>query len=394
MLYILMLVIVPICLDLIINCCFKKITTEEKTKAKFWCAMMYSAFEIIILLITLYNHNYVHDYNLTSYYVNYSNGFVSRGLIGTIFDLLFEYNFLFEYKVIAVHMLVFVITYILQFVIYAKISKKLLEKNNFFEDYFFLFMTSFANISFFLICECMGIKFIEFMKLDVFNYLITLIITILFLRKNPGVFTYIITIILASISILIHQGSFFTYHNLILFLVGYESFFINKKLTKKILFFVFFIVTSSVFLICQFVDVVPYETIVEETSKRIRQAEQPYTIQHDEVLTMEYEVSVLEHFKIYGVYYVIAFWCRGIEFLIKYLMVPYVFIYALMQKNKTVFKSKLIKLFLLYVIVVKLAVFLLTLDWIRWIAFMLQEITLAIAYLLMKDKIENLKLGE
>lgn len=394
MLYILILVVIPICCELIINCCLKQISAEQKSKIKYCFTIIYSLFEMVFLLITLYNHNYVHDYNLTSYYVNYSNGFLSRGMIGSICSFLFEYNFLYEYKVIAMYLLVFALSYILQITIYVKIYKKLLEKNSFFEDYFCLFMTSFANVSFFLTCECVGIRFIEFMKLDLFNYFLTLIIVILFLRKKTGIVTYIITTILASISILVHQGTFFTYHNLILFLVGYEAFFVDKNITKKVMFIIFFIVTCSVLGLCQFVDIVPFEIISNECKEALSRSERTYTIQHDEFLTMEYDISVLEHFKFYGMEYVSAFWIMGIDFLVKYLLILYVLIYMLMQKNLKIFKNNLLKLFLLYVIVMKLALFLLTMDWIRWVTFTLQEITFMVAYLIIRDKIENTKIGE
>lgn len=194
---------------------------------------------LISLLIILFMHipNYIYpseaSYSFSFYHFNYDKGFLSRGLMGTIFKLIWgkvTYKRIFYTTMLLVVSLITFVSYLIN-----KLIKKYDKSNNILIISLLLIFNP-ASFMLMLINS-------EFGRLDYFLFF-NAIISLILLYKNKCL--YLIPII-SFISMCIHQNFIFYYAPLICAIMLYEG--INNKDYKKIKYLLLNIFTLLVALI-------------------------------------------------------------------------------------------------------------------------------------------------
>ena len=180
---------------------------------------------LFICYILYYNpYSYGNYYSYNYYVVSYNYGFISRGLIGSIFMFFFPFlkmhTLIIILNIIYILLLVF-ISYLLH--MFIKIQKdKLLS--------FLATMLCIFNPASFMLMITMN----EFGRFDIFIFILSIIAIIIICKKK---FIFLVPIIFI-IAMLIHQNFLFMYAPLILMIIIYNWF---KKRERRwlILFFVY-----------------------------------------------------------------------------------------------------------------------------------------------------------
>ncbi len=191
-----------------------------------------------------FNNNVVlTQYVITSYFINYNNGFITRGLIGSFFNLF--PNEIFINSVFVINsILIFVIVFYC-FIQYLKAERKAKA----------LPFAFFIPILTYFMYNSLG-------RLELYLFLIFILIIEIFYSKNvSNIFKLLLITILSCIGILIHQVFVFMVMPFV-FLIFFE----NRKY-KEIVFYVF--VCFIVFCICYLFGKQDFEIIYTSVFKKV-----------------------------------------------------------------------------------------------------------------------------
>ena len=327
---------------------------------------IFTFLNIFALIEFLFRRNIVNYYNMATFLISYKNGFVSRGFIGTILNLIPEEKYLIIIATMtAIGVSIFTIFILIQvFHIFFENIK---------EDvcYWFLFM----------MCSSTSIHFLfrnSHTKMDLFWYILFIPIFIGFLNFNKHKIRNIIFLFLFSImAILIHQAFIFVIAPFILVLLWD----VNER---KIL-IPYTIIIGITFLICQFCGKGNYELILQDVydkTYKVFSYNQDYAWTYiHKMLYLEYKMPVFEHFhylkkefmdvnlRLYFFTYIFNF--INICILIK--------LFINMYKKKT-------KLYIPFLILSQLPLYVLTIDYERWFTLFLLNMQLLIIYGLRNKK--------
>ncbi len=196
-------------------------------------------------------------YNTTLLAFSYKYGFISRGLVGTIFQIVD--------KVIPVDLMNYdgamiftqVTTAIFVMILFTFFRQCLMcadEKMISFQTYLILFFMMIA-ISMFVSRRNMG-------RVDIYMIALSLIGTMLIMKKR---FEFLL-IPISALAVMFHQGYVFMFFNILLILLIYRFFTVGKKEKKKyaIIFVLCFCVGSALFLWFEFFSRMNGEQFVEE----------------------------------------------------------------------------------------------------------------------------------
>lgn len=303
------------------------------------------------------------DWYFTSYILDYKNGFISRGLIGSIFQLFFSIDDTYRFIVTNIIKLSFFVIFILFILFLLNMTKKI--KDMFTREIFLLIgISSFPILYFYPSLS---------LKLD-FIWIYTYFISIIMLFKNGfNIINSIFVSIISILAILSHQAFIFTTFPFI-FLIGfidsiiyYKENKIDKILHSKNIGLFIFITTSCIlFIICQFFGKIDIKLIYEDVFNKLVKMGELTTIEEFRkssfamMVNCEYNLSVFSHLKILK-----NDWLRNLTlliFLIPMLILNIIFMNEIL-KQKFKKNSKYIFIFLA---ICQLPLFFLTTELIRW----------------------------
>lgn len=196
-------------------------------------------------------------YNTTLLAFSYKYGFISRGLIGTIFQMvdaalpvdLINYDGAMVFTQVATALFVMVL-----FVFFRQCLMRADEKMISFQSYLELFFAVVA-VSMFVSRRNMG-------RVDIYMIAFSLIGAMLIIRKR---FEFLL-IPISALAVMFHQGYVFMFFNVLLILLIYRFFTVEKKEKKKyaIIFVFSFCMCSALFLWFEFFSRMNGEQFVEE----------------------------------------------------------------------------------------------------------------------------------
>lgn len=369
--------------------------SKNPSKLKFRVGLVYSFFEMVFMFI--YNiicYDYS-SYNITSYFINYDNGFISRGLIGSVFKLIFGYTPSFLPILLIIQSVFYILCYLIQAYLFFKICKKTQEnpKYSLLENFFFIWNISLCTPAFFLLTSKMDYTLMsfstEYLRIDIFFYFLGLLSIVVLLKEKRSAFDYILLIIFSALNILIHQGTFFIYIPTIAFLFLYDAFYVEKTKLAKVFLVIFVLVIGILFLLCQFNSNVEYEDILRYVIKATERCDIAFSRSNYIMLTMEYKYSVIEHHNLfYGLVLTLVYFSEGISMLLLYYSTLLILAINIIKNFRIQINKKLFILHIIYLILAKLALYGLTVDWFRWVSFDVQCIGFALIYFTMKERLE------
>ncbi len=334
------------------------------------CFIAFVCVNIFILIEFLMRKNIIDYYNSATFLISYKNGFISRGFIGTIFNLIPLEKFLIAIAIVTgigvVVLTIFILKNVFQ-IFFERIDEPVC--------FWFLFMMCSNTVLHFMFRN-------SHTKMDLFWYLLFIPIFASFLNFEKNKIRNIIFLFLFSIiSILIHQAFIFVLAPFILILLWD----INEK---KIL--IPYILTIGItFFICQFLGKGNYELIAEEAFSKAN------TIFYDKralnyiqkMLLMEYKMSVFEHFKALKN----EFLNVNLKLFFEMSLFNIINISILIRMLIYTYKEKL-KLYLPFLLLSQFPLYLLTIDYERWLFLFLLNLQFLVVFCLRRK--ENVKIEE
>jgi len=233
------------------------------------------------------------SYNTTLFALSYDYGFISRGFLGSVFNLLgdilpFEiHNYLGVYNFSGLFTLIY---YVILLWFYKVCLDHCEEENKKNMQHLILFLSMFAFT--------MWTTSINYGRLDIYLFIFMLISVILIIKEKHEW----LIIPMGIICTCIHQGFVFTNANTILVLLLYKIMLGNPKKMKKyiLIFFLFFLSISALFLYFEFFSHVNGEAIVDEVktaAKALSESGKSYNksiIKH-EILGLDVTEDELEY---------------------------------------------------------------------------------------------------
>jgi len=214
-------------------------------------------FLMFLFLIRYGRGTYVSGYNTTPFVLNYSRGFVSRGLLGSVWSELSALLGEWVMSYSAIYAVTWAATLLLFLLVFCLIVKSV---SGFFYTNRRMALCFFLVI--FLVPSFLGDEM--FGRLDLYLYLL-MFFMIFALRSEKFAF---LVLPFSIISVCLHQGFVFTNFNLILVILLYETW-KNKERQKKylLLLLVTFLSVSALFLYFEFFSHTgtreEYESLVE-----------------------------------------------------------------------------------------------------------------------------------
>lgn len=213
----------------------------------------------LIFLVALFLKGYgdkVNDINATMLAFSYEYGFISRGLIGTIYQLLdivlpfdmLNYTWVMRFtKAVTVVFYLILFAFILSCLF--KCSKKLTEP------------MKYAIIFFSIWAIPMFVSQYNFGRLDVYCVMLSLLGAILLIYEKAEW----LVIVFSALGVMVHQGNVFMFLNIILILLFYKMLSTEGKKQRKylILFVLSFLVASALFIYFEFFSHFDGESILE-----------------------------------------------------------------------------------------------------------------------------------
>lgn len=226
---------------------------EQRERRRFF--IVFAAFSVILFF--LYYGKRVNKINTTMLAFSYKYGFISRGLIGTIYQFLDKILPGNQMKYAAVMRFTMVITWIfyaLLFFFFYKCYRAYRQQNKLLLQNLMIFLTIFAVPTF---CAQWN-----FGRLDVYLVMLSLICAVLILTERAEW----LVVLLAAVCVMIHQGYVFMYANIVLVLFFYKAMSGTGKRSRKYwrLFAATFVVISALFLWFEFFSHVNGEEIYED----------------------------------------------------------------------------------------------------------------------------------
>ena len=299
----------------------------------------------VIIVISIKNKEF-HPYTFTSYLLTYDKGFISRGIIGTVYSFLFNDDNLINgfiytniiFNIILCGWFLFNIT-------------KLIKNNN--EN--LLLSLSFCSfpIFYFWIPKFFG-------RIEIFWYLG--FVFILWCFKDLTTLKTFMIFILSAICILIHHGFLFLIAPFVCIL------FLEQNKKKEFLLYGFFMI--FIFLICQFMGKVDYNIMYNYVFNRINNSNIKlyYTSEYsrneaDIMLQYEFKIPIWEHIKVLKQGIVV------ISILAISILLTHIINISAIRKILSSFYSINKKVLFYFVMVISSLVVLcgLTIDWNRWV---------------------------
>ena len=233
------------------------------------------------------------SYNTTLFALSYDYGFISRGFIGSVFNLVgdilpFEiHNYLGVYNFSGLFTLIY---YLTLFWFYKVCLDHCAEENKRNMQHLIVFLSMFAFT--------MWTTSINFGRLDIYLFIFMLISVILIIKEKHEWRIIPFGIICTCI----HQGFVFTNANTILVLLLYKIFLGKPKKRKKyiIIFTLFLLSISALFLYFEFFSHVNGEAIVDEVkaaAKALSESGKSYnkSIINHEILGLDVTEDELEY---------------------------------------------------------------------------------------------------
>ena len=328
---------------------------------------------IIFFLILHFLDNRVNVYPSTVYFITYENGFVSRGLIGTVlrFFITDAHIKIFS-KIICCTMLTLYIIYIFNSII--KVLKKSKNDN-------FVFCLLFCFCSSFLLVYS---KWEYYMTLDIFWLFISIFIFLCF--NNLKKWKIPIIFLLSITGIFIHQGFLFTMCPIICIL------FLDNKKYKT--FFIYGISMICIFLFCQFGGNVDAETVFNSAIFHASVADVelfPEAVEKmQKMIYLEYKYNVWDHFSLIGNEY--PFYIKTAIIYIVTNLINLFFLFKLLNKIKFNMNKKL---YIAILIISQIPLLVLTIDLDRWTVLMILNLYMFLLYKARKGEInENLQFSK
>ncbi len=221
----------------------------------------------------------VNSYDATMLAFSYKYGFISRGFIGTMYQLLDKVLpvSLMNYQAVKTYtMIITIIYYLILLGFFVMCIRRCQEKNKKYMQYAIIFFAIFA--------VSMFISEYNFGRLDVYLVMLSLIAVTLLVKEKAQW----LVVPIAAVCVMIHQGYVFMFFNLILVLLLYQALSHEKKEQRKylILFGITFLVGSAFFLYFEFFSHVNGAKIYDDlyaTAKSICRK----GIVHDDVISAE-----------------------------------------------------------------------------------------------------------
>lgn len=233
------------------------------------------------------------SYNTTLFALSYDYGFISRGFIGSVFNLVGDilpfdiHNYLGVYNFSGLFTLIY---YLILFWFYKVCLDHCAEENKRNMQHLIVFLSMFAFT--------MWTTSINYGRLDIYLFIFMLISVILIIKEKHEW----LIIPFGIICTCIHQGFVFTNANTILVLLLYKIFLGEPKKRKKyITIFVLFLLSiSALFLYFEFFSHVNGEAIVDEVkaaAKALSESGKSYnkSIINHEILGLDVTEDELEY---------------------------------------------------------------------------------------------------
>lgn len=345
---------------------------EKNLKIRnFICFITFIFINIFVLIEFLLRKNTVNYYNAATFLISYKNGFISRGFIGTILNLIPQQKYL-----IAIGLVTGIGTVIFTAFLLKQVFHIFFERMDENVCYWFLFMMVSSAAFHFTFRH-------SHTKMDLFWYLLFIPIFTSFLNfKEKKIRNIIFLFLFSIISILIHQGFIFVIAPFIFVLLWDSD-------EKKIL-IPYALTIGITFLLCQFFGKGDFQLIATEALNKVNTVfyydQETAWGYIKKMLYMEYSMSIFEHFKVLkkefiNVNFKLFLYLSSLNILNIYVLFK-VFIYTF--KNKT-------KLYIPFLALTQLPLYLLTIDYERWFILFLLNLQLLIIYKLRKgEKVEML----
>ncbi|MGI6329231.1 MAG: hypothetical protein ACOXZR_00015 [Bacilli bacterium] len=341
---------------------------------------------ILSILLTVYFINFnsiskLNIYNFVFYTFSYNFGFISRGLIGSIFSLFLGYitikKVYFILNIVFIIFLIF-IAYILNLFI-----KKSKEKETAFLT---MLLCIFTPASFMLM-----ITGNEFGRLDIFIYILSIIAFIIIYKKRYLIFIPLIFIF----AMFIHQNFLFMYAPLILSILIYN--WVKERNEKWLVLFLvsFLCLTFSFFLILKFGKPTNFKNAEEFAIVLREKTNIPISSSNFGAIDAEYFKSIKEHFKLTQARLKITpkkNFVIGLFLLISYLYIQFILCYKEILK-----KYKYSTFLLIFSCFGSLPLFFIGVDFGRWYIAIINSLVLLFVYLMfdnMKEREKSFKINK
>lgn len=198
-----------------------------------------------LVLFLLYYDARIESINTTSLAFSYEYGFISRGLIGTIFSFvdkllpidMYQYHYAYRFSQIGTAIF-FLILFIYVVLCIIKSEKIMINKTKYISLFFSLFAIP------------MFITEFNLGRYDVYCLTLSLIAAILIICEKAEC----LVVVFSALGVMIHQGNVFMFLNIILILLLYKAFsYEGKKRTKYfVLFSASLLIASVLFLYFEF----------------------------------------------------------------------------------------------------------------------------------------------
>lgn len=226
---------------------------EKRECARFFC--VFAAFSVVLFF--MYYGERVNKINATMLAFSYKYGFISRGFIGSVYQLLDKILPGNQMKYAAVMQYTMVITwmfYALMFFFFYQCYRAYQRQDKSLVQNLMIFLVIFAVPTF---CAQWN-----FGRLDVYLVMLSMIGAVLILKERAEW----LVVLLAAVCVMIHQGYVFMYANIVLVLFFYKALSNEGKKSKKYwrLFLSTFAVVSVLFLWFEFFSHVNGEAIYED----------------------------------------------------------------------------------------------------------------------------------
>lgn len=335
----------------------------------------YSSFILLFLIISYFFAKLLEiyippiefsdHYIFTSYALSYNNGFNSRFFIGSVFDIFFD---IVSYKNVRLFVIftIGVLIVLTSFLITKVILKGIELKNKVIIVICISFIFLPSSITYLF-------NYANFARLDLFWVLITVFII---LTSKYKFMNYLI-IPLVSIAILIHQGFVFTYFPIILTIQIYYYFKYKSDTFYKWNLIITILVSGTLFLYLQL-----FTPVIVDFSKLISQVQAKANFEiHNNMLEYEYVYSLQDHFWKFWRPTIKALLIRTIQVIP--IIIPNIifFTYLWFRLNKKASDLNHFYLLLFITPFFALPLFVLTVDWGRWYAALLNVQFLIVLFL-------------
>jgi len=335
----------------------------EKRKEKILTLILFNyRIELLLALILLFDlfsnfNKYVPSWNSTQYLLAYQYGFRSRFLLGTIIRFFTPYlsatSLLFIVYISAIFLIILVSVMLGKLIKKADDSYKIALISS-----IGIFLASPGSISYLF-------NDANFGQLETFILIFTIIIITIIVKNKYLLFIPIFTFL----SIITHQAYMFTYFPLVFGLLLFESYNQNRKVNYVISLIFTTLITITSFLYIQLSPkIVSFKTSLEAENFLLNRTNISLNIF---MIELEYFYTVFEHWNLF-VFRNLIRNSVFIGFITFVLVLPIVYILFKIWKN-TISNCndkymKYILLFLSLAPLCSLPIFVLALDWGRWLA--------------------------